>query len=63
MSAVHNFAMDGVKMLASLSVEGEALCHFVDEIIAPETLRQTVLLNLQQAQEHYLTRNKDENWS
>ncbi len=31
------------------------------EVIAPEALRQIILLNLQQAQEHYLTRNKDEN--
>jgi hypothetical protein len=31
------------------------------EVIAPETLRQTILLNSQQAQEHYLTRDKHEN--
>jgi len=31
------------------------------EVIAPETLRQTILLNLQQAQEYYVTRNKHEN--
>ncbi|MBX3618178.1 helix-turn-helix transcriptional regulator [Nitrosomonas sp.] len=31
------------------------------EVIAPERLRKTILLNLQQAQEHYLTRNKHEN--
>lgn len=31
------------------------------EVIAPEALRQTILLNLRQAQEHYLTSNKHEN--
>ncbi|MCC6921951.1 MAG: hypothetical protein IT525_02630 [Nitrosomonas sp.] len=46
-----------------IRVEHEALRGFANEVIAPEALRQVILLNLQQAQEHYLTRNKNENWS